>query len=136
VSCRHPRCRCGGYSRLIEANEKGSLERLPAIRVELIDPAIAAHHGRIVKTTGDGLLAELASTVAALRCASEIRPAWRIGTRASRSPTASNTASASHTGDILKDSDIFGHGSVRCDLRLHRESGERPLTALSRPTSA
>src|ERR1700746_3549723 len=60
-----------GYSRLMGADEEGTLERLKAHRRELIDPKIAEHHGRIVKTTGDGLLAEFASTVAAVRCAAE-----------------------------------------------------------------
>jgi adenylate cyclase len=62
-----------GYSRLIGSDEQGTLQRLKAIRAELADPAIAAHHGRIVKATGDGLLAEFASTVDALRCAGEIQ---------------------------------------------------------------
>ena len=52
-----------GYSRLIGADEQGTLTRLKAIRSELIDPQIAAHHGRVVKTTGDGLLIEFASMV-------------------------------------------------------------------------
>src|SRR5881396_1553319 len=58
-----------GYSRLMEADEEGTLARLKALRAELIDPAIAAHNGRIVKTTGDGLLVEFASVVDAMRCA-------------------------------------------------------------------
>jgi adenylate cyclase len=55
-----------GYSRLIGGDELGTLGRLRAMRIELIDPSIAAHNGRVVKTTGDGLLAEFASTVDAL----------------------------------------------------------------------
>jgi adenylate cyclase len=51
------------YSRLIGANEEGTLNRLKAIRAGLIDPKIAAHHGRLVKTTGDGLLVEFGSVV-------------------------------------------------------------------------
>ncbi len=58
-----------GYSRLTGADEEGTLERLRSLRRELIDPAIAEHHGRIVKTTGDGLLIEFASVVDAVRCA-------------------------------------------------------------------
>src|SRR6266853_569672 len=58
-----------GYSRLMGADEEGTLERLKALRRELIDPKIAEHHGRIVKTTGDGLLVEFASVVDAVRCA-------------------------------------------------------------------
>jgi adenylate cyclase len=52
-----------GYSRLIGEDEEGTLERLKAIRNELIDPKIAEHRGRIVKTTGDGLRVEFASVV-------------------------------------------------------------------------
>ena len=48
-----------GYSRLIETDEEGNLARLKTLRVEVIDPKIAGHHGRIVKTTGDGILVEL-----------------------------------------------------------------------------
>src|SRR5947208_76913 len=64
-----------GYSRLIEADEEGTLGRLKLLRAELIDPKIAGHHGRIVKTTGDGLLVEFASVVDALRCAAEVQTA-------------------------------------------------------------
>ena len=62
-----------GYSRLMGADEEGTLERLKALRRELIDPKIAEHHGRIVKTTGDGLLVEFASVVDAVRCAVEVQ---------------------------------------------------------------
>ena len=58
-----------GYSRLMGADEVGTLRALKAHRRELIDPAIAAHRGRIVKTTGDGLLADFASVVDAVACA-------------------------------------------------------------------
>jgi adenylate cyclase len=64
-----------GYSRLIEADEEGTLGRLKALRAEVIDPKIAGHKGRIVKTTGDGLLVEFASVVDALRCAAEAQAA-------------------------------------------------------------
>src|SRR6266446_5280166 len=62
-----------GYSRLMGANEEGTLARLKAHRRELIDPKIAEHRGRIVKTTGDGILVEFASVVDAVRCAVEIQ---------------------------------------------------------------
>ncbi len=71
------------------ADEEGTLARLKALRAALIDPAIATHHGRIVKTTGDGLLVEFASVVDAMRCAIAWQDAmrqrdaggieWRIG---------------------------------------------------------
>ena len=62
-----------GYSRLIGVDEEGTLERLRAHRRELIDPKIAEHQGRIVKTTGDGVLVEFASPVKAVRCAIEVQ---------------------------------------------------------------
>jgi adenylate cyclase len=58
-----------GYSRLMGADEVGTLAALKAHRRQIIDPAIAAHHGRIVKTTGDGMLVEFASAVDAVTCA-------------------------------------------------------------------
>src|SRR6266581_7992688 len=64
-----------GYSRLMGADEEGTLERLKALRHELVDPKIAEHRGRIVKTTGDGLLVEFASIVDAVRCAVEVQQA-------------------------------------------------------------
>jgi adenylate cyclase len=62
-----------GYSRLMGADEEGTLERLKAHRRQLIDPKISEHRGRIVKTTGDGLLAEFPSVVDAVRCAAEVQ---------------------------------------------------------------
>jgi hypothetical protein len=64
-----------GYSRLMGVDEEGTHERLKALRRELVDPKIAEHHGRIVKTTGDGLLVEFASVVDAVRCAVEVQRA-------------------------------------------------------------
>src|ERR1700747_2747514 len=64
-----------GYARLIGADEEGTLNRLRSIRAELIDPKIAENRGRIVKTTGDGLLIEFSSVVDALRCATQ----WHRG---------------------------------------------------------
>jgi adenylate cyclase len=64
-----------GYSRLMGVDEEGTLERLKAMRSELIDPKIAEHHGHIVKITGDGLLVEFASVVDAVRCAVAVQQA-------------------------------------------------------------
>src|ERR1700720_2585729 len=64
-----------GDSRLMGADEEGTLERLKALRRELLDPKIAEHHGRIVKTTGDGMLVEFASVVDAVRCAVAVQQA-------------------------------------------------------------
>ena len=66
-ACSDPGCRRSfGYSRLVGADEEGTLARFRALRDELIDPGIALHHGRIVKTTGDGLLVEFPSVVDAM----------------------------------------------------------------------
>jgi TolB-like protein/class 3 adenylate cyclase len=62
-----------GYSRLAGADEEGTLARLRALRSDLIDPAIASHHGRTVKRTGDGFICEFRSVVDAVRCAIEVQ---------------------------------------------------------------
>jgi TolB-like protein/class 3 adenylate cyclase len=100
-----------GYSRLIEADEEGTLGRLKALRAEIIDPNIAEHKGRIVKTTGDGLLVEFASVVDALRCAAEMQAALAE----SNAPLPPDRRVAFrigiHQGDIVvEDGDIFGDG--------------------------
>src|SRR5215469_17865044 len=68
-----------GYSHLMGADEEGTLAQLKAHRRALVDPKIAEHRGRIVKTTGDGMLVEFASVVDALRCAVEVQRAERGG---------------------------------------------------------
>src|SRR5262249_45929569 len=64
-----------GYSRLMGADEEGTLNRLKAHRRQLVDPKIKEHRGRIVKTTGDGMLVEFPSVVDAVRCAVEVQRA-------------------------------------------------------------
>ena len=64
-----------GYSRLAGFDEERTLARLRGLRSDLIDPAIAAHHGRVVKRTGDGILIEFRSVVDAVRCAIEVQNA-------------------------------------------------------------
>src|SRR5215831_9775179 len=75
-----------GYSRLMGADEEGTLATLKAIRRELGDPKIKEHRGRIVKTTGDGLLVEFPSVVDAVRCAVEVQRAQRETARRGRHP--------------------------------------------------
>ncbi len=62
-----------GYSRLVEADERGTIARQKVHRTELIDPKIAEHYGRIVKTTGDGMLMEFGSAEDSVRCAVAVR---------------------------------------------------------------
>jgi adenylate cyclase len=97
-----------GYSRLMAADEVGTLAALKAARQEVVDPSIAEHNGRIVKTTGDGMLVEFASAVDAVTCAMAVQEkiasrggaiAFRIGI---------------NVGDIIIDGDdIFGDGLMR-----------------------
>jgi adenylate cyclase len=104
-----------GYSRLMGADEVGTLELLKAIRREIVDPAIAEHKGRIVKTTGDGLLVEFASAVDAVTCAMAVQEkmAGREGQIAFRIGI--------NIGDIISDeNDIFGDG-VNVAARVENE---------------
>jgi TolB-like protein/class 3 adenylate cyclase/Tfp pilus assembly protein PilF len=99
-----------GYSRLMGADEEGTLARLTAHRRELFDPAIARHRGRIVKTTGDGLLATFASVVDAVRCAAEVQAGMAERNSAAGGPRIDFRIGI-NVGDIVEqDNDIFGDG--------------------------
>jgi adenylate cyclase len=100
-----------GYSRLIGADEGGTLERLRALRRELLDPKIAEHRGRLVKTTGDGLLVEFGSVVDALRCAVEMQREM-TGCNADVPPRSRiEFRIGINVGDIVvEDGDILGDG--------------------------
>ena len=67
-----------GYSRMMEADDAGTFARLRSIRDEVVDPAIGSHGGRIVKTAGDGLLAEFPSVIAAMQAAEAIPSAMPV----------------------------------------------------------
>ena len=100
-----------GYSRLIGADEEGTLAQLKAFRKTLVDPTIAKHRGRIVKTTGDGMLVEFASAVDAARCAVEVQRG--IAGENTKVPLAKRIEFriGIHLGDIIiDDNDIFGDG--------------------------
>ena len=107
-----------GYSRLMGADEEGTLERLKALRADLIDPNIAEHHGRIVKTTGDGLLVEFASVVDALRCATE----WQSGMADRNGPVPADSRIewriGVNLGDIIIDGDDIHGDGVNIAARL------------------
>jgi len=114
-----------GYSRLMGGDEEGTLERLKAHRRELIDPRIAEHHGRIVKTTGDGLLVEFPSVVDALKCAVEIQRAMLD--RSAGTPEDKRIAFriGVNLGDVIIDGDdIYGDGvNVAARLEAMAEAG-------------
>jgi len=114
-----------GYSRRMGADEEGTLERLKALRRELTDPKIKEHHGRVAKTTGDGILIEFGSVVDAVRCAVEVQremaerkvdvpPERRIEFRM-----------GINLGDIIRDGrDIYGDGvNVAARLEALAEPG-------------
>ena len=100
-----------GYSRLMGADEEGTLARLKAHRRELVDPKIAEHHGRIVKTTGDGMLVEFSSVVEAVRCAVDIQRAMVKRNAGVLADHRIEFRVGINLGDIIIDGDdIYGDG--------------------------
>jgi TolB-like protein/class 3 adenylate cyclase len=100
-----------GYSRLMGADEEGTLSRLKAHRRELIDPKIKEHKGRIVKTTGDGMLLEFGSVVDALRCAVELQDSMAERNAAVAADDRIDFRIGIHQGDVvIEEGDIFGDG--------------------------
>ena len=96
---------------MIGGDEEGTLNQLRSIRTEVINPKITEHHGRIVKTTGDGLLAEFTSVVDALRWASEIQIAMTEGNAKITADKRLEFRIGINVGDIVvEDGDIFGDG--------------------------
>jgi adenylate cyclase len=100
-----------GYSRLMGADEEGTLAHLKSFRKALVDPKIAQHRGHIVKTTGDGLLVEFASAVDAVRCAAEIQRDMAGQNADTAEDNRIKFRIGVHVGDIIiDDNDIFGDG--------------------------
>jgi adenylate cyclase len=114
-----------GYSRLMGADEEGTHDRLKVHRRQLVDPKISEHSGRIVKTTGDGMLVEFASVVDAVRCAAELQRAM-IDREAGLPKDRRITFRVGiNLGDIIVDGgDIFGDGvNVAARLEALSEPG-------------
>src|SRR5262249_22993555 len=100
-----------GYSRLMGADEEGTLAQLKVHRNELVDPKIREHRGRIVKTTGDGMLIEFASAVDAARCAIEIQRGMAERNAATPLDRRIEFRIGINVGDVIFESDdIFGDG--------------------------
>jgi adenylate cyclase len=114
-----------GYSRLMEVDETGTLARLKTHRIELIDPTIAKNHGRIIKTTGDGMLVEFRSVADAVLCAAEIQR--RMARRNADVAPARwiQFRIGINLGDVIvEDNDIFGDGvNVAARLEMIAEPG-------------
>src|SRR5437660_1218631 len=100
-----------GYSRLMGADEEGTHERLKALRSELLDPKIAEHRGRIVKTTGDGLLVEFPSVVDAVRCAVEVQQAMPERNTSVAADSRIELRIGINLGDVIVEGDdLYGDG--------------------------
>src|SRR5260221_2883311 len=110
-----------GYSRLMGEDEEGTLAALRAVRRELGGPKIAEHRGRIVKTIGDGLLAEFASVVDAVRCAVEVQREMIARNAAAPAQRRIEFGKGVNDGDIIiVDGDIFGD-AVNIAARLEAQ---------------
>jgi len=108
-----------GYSRLMGADEIGTLAALKILRREVVDPAIIEHHGRMVKTTGDGMLVEFASAVDAVNCAMGVQA--QMADRNCDGPNRITFRIGINVGDIIIDGDdIFGDG-VNVAARVESE---------------
>jgi len=100
-----------GYSRLMGADEEGTHERLRAHFAELIHPKIEEHRGRVVKNTGDGLLAEFASVVDAVRCAVEMQRG--VAERNSATPSR-RVARISDWNRVIGERTVIDAGEIGC----------------------
>jgi TolB-like protein/cytochrome c-type biogenesis protein CcmH/NrfG len=114
-----------GYSRLMGTDEEGTLNRLKAHRRELVDPKIREHHGRIVKTTGDGMLVEFSSVVDAVRCAVEIQRAMVDRNAETPEDKRITFRIGVNLGDVIADGgDIYGDGvNIAARLEALSEPG-------------
>jgi TolB-like protein len=114
-----------GYSRLMEADEVGTLQRQKAHRAELIDPSLKEFHGRIVKEMGDGLLAEFSSAVEAVQCAASIQRAMPIHEARIANSSQIQYRIGINLGDIIAEGDdIFGDGvNIAARLEQIADSG-------------
>jgi TolB-like protein/class 3 adenylate cyclase len=100
-----------GYSRLMGVDEEGTHDRLKALRRELVDPKIAEHHGRIVKTTGDGLLVEFPSVVDAVRCAVAVQQAMPERNTDVAADNRIELRIGVNLGDVIVEGDdLYGDG--------------------------
>ena len=114
-----------GYSRLMEADESGTIVRQKAHRTQLIDPKIAEHHGRIVKTTGDGMLVEFASVADAVEAAVAIQQAMAVREADVSEANRIRYRIGINLGDVIIDAgDIFGDGvNIAARLEASAEPG-------------
>jgi adenylate cyclase len=122
-----------GYSRLMGVDEEGTLAALRAHRREILDPKIAAHRGRIVKTTGDGFLVEFASVVDATRCAMEVQLSIKERNISVPRDKRLEFRIGINVGDVIvEDDDLFGDGvNIAARLEAAAEPGGVIISAAS-----
>jgi adenylate cyclase len=115
-----------GYSRLMGADEEGTLERLKGLRRELVDPKIAEHHGRIVKTTDDGILVEFASVVDAVRCAVAVQQAIPERNTGIGAENRIELRIGINLGDVIVEGDdLYGDGvNIAARIEALAEPGQ------------
>jgi class 3 adenylate cyclase len=115
-----------GYSRLLGAGEEGTLERLKALHRELLDPKIAEHRGRIVKTTGDGLLVEFASVVDAVRCVVVVQQAMPERNTGVAADKHIELRIGINLGDVIVEGDdLYGEGvNIAARIEALADPGE------------
>ena len=114
-----------GYSRLIELDETNTLARQKKHRLEFIDPVIRKHHGRIIKLTGDGILAEFSSVVEAVQLAVELQREIAIREASQPESRRIQYRVAVHLGDVVfDDGDVYGDGvNIAARLEALAEPG-------------
>jgi len=113
-----------GYSRLMGVDEEGTLDRLKTLRRELFDPKFEEHRGRLVKTTGDGLLVEFPSVVDAVRCAVELQRAMIDCNAGIPEDRRIVLRIGVNLGDVIIDhGDIYGDGNIAARLEALAEPG-------------
>src|SRR5215469_5636207 len=114
-----------GYSRLMAADEEGTLAALKTLRSEIVDPKIKEHRGRIVNTTGDGLLSEFVSVVDAVRCAVEVQREMTARNAGVQAERRIEFRIGINLSDVMIDeNDIFGDGvNVAARLEALAETG-------------
>jgi len=117
-----------GYSRLMERDEAGTLVRLKTLRRDLIDPKIAEHKGRIVKTTGDGILIEFPSVVEAVACAVAVQRGMAARNDATAEDERIQFRVGINSGDVIvEDGDIHGDDAACAAYTDKTEHGRRDV---------
>src|SRR5215468_1917947 len=100
-----------GYTRMMQADETGTLAALKSRRTEILQPLVSKHHGRIIKVMGDGVLVEFASAVSAVQCAVDLQQAMAVSNRELSDDRQIMLRIGINLGDVIVEgSDLYGDG--------------------------